>query len=68
MLTVGVGDEDLSESIAGDEADDLFHTLGVEFVKDVIEQEQGSCFAACAFEKVELCKFEGYHVGLVLPL
>lgn len=68
MLAVGVGDEDLSEGIAGDEVDNLFDTLGIEFVEDVVEEEQGSGFASCAFEKVELGEFQGDDVGLVLPL
>ena len=68
MLSIGVGNEDLSKCIACHEADDLFHALGIKFVEDVIEQEQGSGFAACAFKEVKLGKFEGNHVGFVLPL
>ena len=68
VLAVGVGDEDLSEGIAGDDVDDLLNALGIEFVEDVVEKEEGSGAAACAFEEIKLCEFEGNHIGLVLPL
>ena len=68
VLAVGVGDEDLSEGIAGDEVDDLFDALGIELVEDVVEQEQGSGLAACPLEKIELGELEGDDVGLVLSL
>ena len=39
VLAVGVGDENLSETFALQETDDVLHACGVEFVEDVIEQE-----------------------------
>lgn len=39
VFAVGVGDEDLSESIAGHQVHYLLHTLGIEFVEDVVQQE-----------------------------
>ena len=38
MAAVGVGDEDLTELLAGNEGDNLFHAAGVELVEDVVEQ------------------------------
>jgi hypothetical protein len=39
MISVGVGNEYLSEVIASYKLYDLLHTSGIQFVKDVIEQE-----------------------------
>ena len=58
MLAVGVGDEDLSEGVAGDEVDDLLHATGVELVEDVVQQEQGGGLAACSLQEVELGEFQ----------
>ena len=40
MVAVGVRDEDLTIVGSGYEFDDLFHALGVELVKDVVEKQQ----------------------------
>jgi hypothetical protein len=39
MISVGVGNEYLSEVIASHEFYDLLHAPGIQFVNDVIEQE-----------------------------
>ena len=38
MRAVGVGDEDLTELLSGDECDDLLDTAGIELVEDVVEE------------------------------
>ena len=65
---VGVGDEDLAEGIARDQIDDLLHTLGIELVEDVVEQEQGRGLAARPLQEVELRQLQRDDIGLVLPL
>ena len=67
MAAVDIGDENLSEGVARDEADDLLHARGVEAVEDVVEQEYGH-LAAQAAQVVKLGELEGDEVGLVLPL
>ena len=39
MVAVGVGDEYLSETVARYKLYNLFNTVGVEFVENVVEQE-----------------------------
>ena len=68
MAAVGVGDEDLTELLAGNEGDNLFHAAGVELVEDVVEQQDRGVAAVGATEKVELCQLQGYDEGLVLSL
>ena len=54
MLTIGIGDEDLSEVVACHQSDDLFHALSVELVKNVIEQQDGRRLVVGAFKEVKL--------------
>ena len=68
ILPVGVGDEYLPEGIIRDNLHYVLHSLGVELVEDVIEEQQWSGLAACALEKVELGQLESQHEGLVLSL
>ena len=68
MVAIGIGDEYLSEVVAGDEAHYLLHTLGIELVKDVIEQQEGRGLRTCTLQEVELRQFQGYDIGLVLSL
>jgi hypothetical protein len=39
MVTVGVGDENLTELLAGHQLDNLLYALGIELVEDIVEQE-----------------------------
>ena len=57
MVAIGIGDEYLSEVVAGDEAHYLLHTLGIELVKDVIEQQEGRGLRTCTLQEVELRQF-----------
>ena len=61
MVAVGVRDEDLPKVVSAYQPDDLLHALCVEFVEDVVEQQQGSRLAPCTAQKVELCQFQGYE-------
>ena len=38
MVAVGVGDEDLAELVAGHQPDNLFNTVGIELVEDVVQE------------------------------
>lgn len=38
MFAIGVGDEDLSKGITGNEIDELLNALCVELVENVVEQ------------------------------
>jgi hypothetical protein len=42
MITIGVSNENLSELVARHKSYNLFHPLSIEFVEDIIEQQQGS--------------------------
>ena len=68
VVTVRVGDEDLSEGVTGDKIDDLLYASGIELVEDVVEQEQGSGGRGCPAEKVKLGQFQGEHECLCLSL
>ena len=68
MVAVGVGDEYLAEVAARDQSYDLLYALSVEFVEDVVEQQQGRGVASCLSERVELGQLEGDEEGLVLSL
>ena len=59
VVAIGVRDEDLSKIVSAYQPDDLLHALCVEFVEDVVEQQQGSCLAPSTAQEVELCQFQG---------
>ena len=40
MLTIGIGDENLTKLLTGHQADNLLHTMCVELVEDIVEQQQ----------------------------
>ena len=67
VFTVCVGDENLSEGVATDELDDLFHTVGVELVENIVKQEDGAGFPILSQEG-ELRQLQGNQVRLVLSL
>ena len=68
MFPVGIGNENLPEVIARDEAYNLLHTTAVELVEDVVEEQQRRTPTCRTAQKVELRKFQGQHIRLVLPL
>ena len=41
VVTIGIGNEYLSEVITGYQTDNLLHALGIELIEDVVEQQQG---------------------------
>ena len=68
MVAVGVCDENLAESVTAYQLHNLLHPLCIEFVEDVVEQQQGRRAAARSAEEVELRQFQGDEEGLALPL
>ena len=68
MVAIGIGDEYLSEVVAGHQTYNLLHTLGVELVEDVVEQQQRRRLRARPLQEVKLRQFQGYDIGLVLSL
>ena len=68
ILTVCVCDEYLTERVARHDVDNLFHALGVKFVKDIVKQQQRRGLAACALKEIKLRQFERNHICLVLSL
>lgn len=62
-----VGEEDLTETFAANKGNQAFNTEDVEFVKDVVEEEDG--FLARMVEHIlELSKFEGKGKTFLLAL
>ena len=68
MLAVGVCDEYLTEVVAAHQFDYLLHASRIQFVEDVVEQEQRCRVAARLAQEVKLCKLERGEVRLVLSL
>ena len=64
---IGVGNENLTEPVAGHHIDDTLHTARVELVKDVIEQQRGHS-GIVGLKEVKLGKPQGDGVGLALSL
>ena len=67
MLTVRIGNENLSETVACYQLDDLFHPRGIQFVEDVIKQQQRDGVPR-AMQEVKLCQLQRYQIRFVLPL
>ena len=68
MVAVGVGDEYLSELIAPHNLYNLLHPGSIEFVENVVEQEDRRCTAIGLFEEIKLRQLESDGKRLVLPL
>ena len=68
MFPVGIRQEDLSEMVAAHQLDNLLYSCGVQFVEDIVEQEQRTGMAACLLQEIKLSQFESNEEGLVLPL
>ena len=68
MLAVGVGNEYLTEAVAGHQAHNLLHPLSIQFVEEVVEQQERRRFRCRALEEVELSQFQRDDKRLVLSL
>ena len=67
ILTIGIGDKDLSEYVARNELHDVFDTIGIELVEEIVEQQDGGSIAMVGKEII-LRQLEGYEVCLALSL
>ena len=62
-----VGDENLTEIVLRHNVDYLLHAALVEFVENIVEEQDG--FApAKAVDVLKLREFHGHEVGFLLPL
>ena len=68
VVAVGVGDENLSKVVAAHIVDNAAHAAGVEFVENVVEQQEGRAPLTVVFEIEELRQFHGDEEGLDLSL
>jgi hypothetical protein len=41
MVAVGIRNEYLTETVAGHQAHNLLHPLGVKLIEDIVEQQEG---------------------------
>ena len=64
---LGVGDKHLAEAVASHQLHQLRHTHHVEFVKHIVQQQDG-LHPAVAVDIFELCKFQCQHKCLLLSL
>ena len=64
---VGVSNKNLTEAVAGYHIDDALHPAGIEFVEDVVEQQDGHG-RVVGFKEIELGKSQGDGIGLALAL
>ena len=66
-LLLGVGDEHLTEMVVAHQTDQLHHTLVIELVEDVVQQQNG-LVTNLLIVVLELCQTDGNHKRLLLPL
>lgn len=64
---VAVGDEDLPEGLVGDQADELLDPSGVEFVEQIVEQQQRLLALFPRHDGI-LRQLEGHEKRFLLPL
>ena len=67
MLAVRIRDEDLPEVTPSDQTDDALHTLSVELVEDIIQEEQRT-LGVGRREQGVLSELQCDEEGLILPL
>ena len=67
MLAVRIRDEDLPEVTPSDQANDSLHTLGIELIEDIIQEEQRTLGVGSREQRV-LSKLQCDEEGLILPL
>ena len=68
MVAIGIGYEYLTETVARHKLHNLLHTMRVEFVEYVVEQQEWCGLGCCAPQEVELGEFQGENKRLVLSL
>jgi hypothetical protein len=69
VLAVGVGDEDLSEIGTVDQVDDTLNSLTVQFVEDIVEEQDRPLVEHTSIAEEEcLAEFERQQESLLLPL
>jgi hypothetical protein len=59
VVSIGVGDENLSIFIASNQFYYLLYSLCIQFVEDVIEQQQWGSLRVRTFQEVELSQLQG---------
>ena len=67
MFTIRIGNKNLSETIPSHQFHNLLYTRSIQFVKNIIQQQQWNR-AARTFQKIELCQFKCYKIRFILPL
>ena len=68
MIPVGIRNKYLTIFLTRDKTNNLLHPTGIQFIKDIIEQQQRRRVARRSFQKTELCQLQGNHKGLMLSL
>ena len=68
VIAVGVGDENLAEVVSTHIVDDAAHAAGIEFVENVVEQQEGRAPLTVVFEIEKLRQFHGDEEGFDLSL
>jgi len=62
VLAVGIGDENLTETVAVNQADNALDTLAIQLIENIVQQQNG-------FAQIErLRQLHGEQKGLLLPL
>ena len=68
MVTVGIGDENLTEVVARHQLHDCLHSLGIQLVEDVIQEEQRRGVRHRTAKEIKLRQLQCEHKRLVLSL
>ena len=68
VVAVGVGDENLAEVVTTHIVDNATHAAGIEFVENVVEQQEGRAPLTVVFEIEKLRQFHGDEEGFDLSL
>ena len=68
VAAVGVCNENLSEILSTNVFHDACNSLSIQFVKDVVQQQQWHTFFSVLFEKNILCQFHRDEKSLGLSL
>ena len=68
MGTLRVGDKNLAHAAAAHIVHNALDSRSIEFVEDVVEQEEGHTLLALAAKEIVLRQFHGNEIGLLLAL
>ena len=68
MIPIGIGNENLSELVAGYQLDNLLYPRRIQFVENIVQQQQRSGMTASPTQEIELRQFQGNQISLVLSL